>query len=31
MAKVMVAGTLGEVAMVGGGRKGHQLDVKAQT
>ena len=31
MAKLMVAGTLGEVAMVGGGRKGHQLDVIAQT
>ena len=31
MAKLLVAGTIPEVAMVGGGRKGHQLDVKAQT
>ena len=31
MAKLLVAGTIPKVAMVGGGRKGHQLDVKAQT
>jgi nitrite reductase/ring-hydroxylating ferredoxin subunit/multimeric flavodoxin WrbA len=31
MAKLLVAGTIPEVAMVGGGRKGHQLDVKAQS
>jgi nitrite reductase/ring-hydroxylating ferredoxin subunit/multimeric flavodoxin WrbA len=31
MAKLMVAGTIAEVEMVGGGRKGHQLDVKART
>ena len=31
MAKLLVAGTIGDIAMVGGGRKGHQLDVKAQT
>jgi nitrite reductase/ring-hydroxylating ferredoxin subunit/multimeric flavodoxin WrbA len=31
MAKLLVAGTIGEVALVGGGRKGHHLDVKAQT
>ena len=30
MAKLLVAGTIAEVEMVGGGRKGHQLDVKAQ-
>jgi multimeric flavodoxin WrbA len=30
MAKLLVAGTISEVEMVGGGRKGHQLDVKAQ-
>ena len=30
MAKLLVAGTIPEVAMVGGGRKGRQLDVKAQ-
>ncbi|MEK7876753.1 MAG: Rieske 2Fe-2S domain-containing protein [Pseudomonadota bacterium] len=31
MAKLLVAGTIGEIALVGGGRKGRQLDVKAQT
>ena len=31
MAKLMVAGTIAEVTMVGGGRKGRQLDVKART
>jgi nitrite reductase/ring-hydroxylating ferredoxin subunit/multimeric flavodoxin WrbA len=31
MAKLLVAGTIAEVEMVGGGRKGRQLDVKAQT
>ena len=31
MAKLLVAGTIAEVEMVGGGRKGHHLDVKAQT
>jgi nitrite reductase/ring-hydroxylating ferredoxin subunit/multimeric flavodoxin WrbA len=30
MAKLLVAGALGEVALVPGGRKGNQLDVKAQ-
>ena len=30
MAKLLVAGTIAEAALVGGGRKGHQLDVKAQ-
>ncbi len=30
MAKLLVAGTIGAVEMVGGGRKGRQLDVKAQ-
>ena len=30
MAKLMVAGTIAEVTMVGGGRKGRQLDVKAR-
>lgn len=30
MAKLLVAGTIAEVAMVGGGRKGNQFDVKAQ-
>jgi nitrite reductase/ring-hydroxylating ferredoxin subunit/multimeric flavodoxin WrbA len=31
MAKLLVAGTISEVKLVGGGRKGRQLDVKAQT
>ncbi len=31
MAKLLVAGTIAEVKLVGGGRKGRQLDVKAQT
>ena len=31
MAKLLVADTIAEVEMVGGGRKGHHLDVKAQT
>jgi len=31
MAKLLVAGTIGEIALVGGGRKGRALDVKAQT
>ena len=30
MAKVMIASNLGEHALVRGGRKGHQLDTKAQ-
>ena len=30
MAKLLVTGTIAEVAMVGGGRKGNQLDVRAQ-
>ncbi len=30
MAKLLVAGTIAEVEMVGGGRKGHHLDVKAR-
>ena len=30
MAKLLVAGTIAEAAMVGGGRKGPQLDVNAQ-
>lgn len=30
MAKLLVAGTIAETEMVGGGRKGRQLDVKAQ-
>ena len=30
MAKLLVLGPLAEVAIVGGGRKGNQLDVKAQ-
>jgi nitrite reductase/ring-hydroxylating ferredoxin subunit/multimeric flavodoxin WrbA len=31
MAKLLVAGTISEVKLVGGGRKGRQLDVKVQT
>ena len=31
MARLLVAGTIAEFEMVGGGRKGRQLDVKAQT
>ena len=31
MAKLLVQGALGEVALVPGGRKGNQLDVRAQT
>ena len=30
MARLMITGALGEVALVSGGRKGNQLDVKAQ-
>ena len=30
MARLLVAGSLGEIALVSGGRKGNQLDVKAQ-
>ncbi len=30
MARLLVTGAIGEVEMVGGGRKGNQLDVKAQ-
>ena len=31
VAKLLVAGTIAETKLVGGGRKGRQLDVKAQT